>query len=478
MRALREDSPPIRVPLVDSYRHLGVLQTPKGSLTAEIRFRAAQAWAKFSEGRQKIHKAKGISIRRKAFLLRSSVLPKLLYGAGTWPCLRLHEQRALGGTLWSLYRAICGIPATDDQHMQACNILAITGLPSVQVTLHYQRLLYLKLLLKSGPDELWALVRQDVGYLETLREALKWLYSWTHATSTLPDPCVHWEKWATFIRDTPGRFKGLIHRAQALESCRQQVLGALDGLYRALRTLAPRTANTETPPNGCREACIQCQRLFATRVAWAGRAARVHGYRCKARILARSRLCLGCGKQYASVGRLRRHLITAATCVQRWGAFTPMHPYKEDAGVAHAQTPPVLVPGFFQDARGPDLSVPPEVSSGLFDALSVLEECDESLVWETVSDYIEPLQTLRDTVQFWKDGASESVRIQQTAENILLLLDPELIGEPGTVQQGKVCRHVFALGHPPTWHPLPSFSLPADSVGPSLDLAPPPPRHP
>ena len=270
----------------------------------------------------------------------------------------------------------------------------------------------------------------------------------------------------------------MIHRAQALESCRQQVLGALDGLYRALRTLAPRTANTETPPNGCREACIPCQRLFATRVAWAGHAARVHGYRCKAHILARSRLCLGCGKQYASVGRLRRHLITAATCVQRWGAFTPMHPYKEDAGVAHAQTPPVMVPGFFQDARGPDLSVPPEVSSGLFDALSVLEECDESLVWETVSDYIEPLQTLRDTVQFWKDGASESVRIQQTAENILLLLDPELIGEPGTVQQGKVCRHVFALGHPPTWHPLPSFSLTADSVGPSLDLAPPPPRHP
>ena len=155
VQALREDSPPIRVPLVGSYRHLGSLQTPKGALTQELRYRAAQAWAKFSEGRRKVYKAKGISVRRKAFLLRSSVLPKLSYGAGSWPCLRLHELRTLGGTLWSLYRAICGIPATDDQYLHSCTILAITGLPSVQVTLHCQRLSYLKLLLKSGPDELW-----------------------------------------------------------------------------------------------------------------------------------------------------------------------------------------------------------------------------------------------------------------------------------------------------------------------------------
>ena len=472
VQALREDSPPIRVPLVGSYRHLGSLQTPKGALTQELRYRAAQAWAKFSEGRRKVYKAKGISVRRKAFLLRSSVLPKLLYGAVSWPCLRLHELRTLGGTLWSLYRAICGIPGTDDQHLHSCTILAITGLPSV---LHCQRLLYLKLLLKSGPDELWALLRSDQAYLDAMSSALRWLHSWTHETCHLPNPDWHWDEWSDFIRHSPGRFKGLLLRAQALESCRQQVLGSLDGLYRSLKALAPGGDSAAVPLGGCPEACLPCKRLFSSRVAWAGHAARIHGYRSKAHILARSRVCLACGKQYATTGRLRRHLVTATSCVQSWGVFTPLIPDDGEGADGHVQRPPIAVPGSFGDPNNFASDVPPDVSSGLLHALNSLPECDESVVWDTVVEHIEPLQVLRETVQYWSTAASDSPWVQQVAENVLLLLDPELVGEPDSAQQGKVRKHAFALGHSPDWCPLPSFCLPTSSVGPCFDLADPPP---
>ena len=226
---------------------------------------------------------------------------------------------------------------------------------------------------------------------------------------------------------------------------------------------------------GCPEACLPCKRLFSSRVAWTGHAARIHGYRSKAHILARSRVCLACGKQYASAGRLRRHLVTATRCVQSWGVFTPLTPDDGEGADDHAQRPPIAVPGSFGDPSNFISDVPPDVSSGLLQALNSLPECDESVVWDTVVEYIEPLQVLRETVQYWRTAAPDSLWVQQAAENVLLLLDPDLVGEPDSAQQCKVRKHAFALGHSPDWCPLPSFCLPTSSVGPCFDLADPPP---
>ena len=104
VQALREHDKPIRVPLVSTYRHLGVLHAPRGALTAELQHRASQAWAKFTEGRRRVFKNTRISIRRKAAILRSSVLAKLLYGAGSWPTLHARQGTPdlRGGTLGTI----------------------------------------------------------------------------------------------------------------------------------------------------------------------------------------------------------------------------------------------------------------------------------------------------------------------------------------------------------------------------------------
>ena len=474
IKALREHAQPISVPLVSCYRHLGVMQAPRGALVSEIKFRTAQAWAKFAEGRRKVFKATGVSVKRKAFILRSSVLPKLLYGSGSWPTLSLREQQAFGGALWGLYRAICGIPAVDAQNVHSCSVLALTGLPNVAVTLHCQRLLYLKTLVQSGPDDLWAAVRTDIAFLDAVVHALDWLFTWTHATSSLPDPKTGWECWKSFIADTPNRFKGLLLRAQGLEVCRQQVLGSLDGLYRFLRHLAPVLPDTHPRPQVCGEACIPCRRLFASRVAWAAHAARMHGYRNKAHLLGQSRLCRSCGRLYASVGRLRRHLLASQHCVERWGSFTPDSEDQHGDKPGHPQMPPVPTPGS-SVASHHGTGKPCHLAQPLLEALCNLAEGDDSIVWEIVSDYVEPLQVLRETVRYWQSQHAGETWVQEAAENVLLLLDPEMIGEPDSAQYSKVNRHAFAKGLPPAWPDLPQFCVLPFPVGQRVNLEAPPP---
>ncbi|CAE6968585.1 unnamed protein product [Symbiodinium sp. CCMP2592] len=471
--ALRETSMPVKVPLVAAYKHLGVLQSVRGSLLAEIKYRAAQSWAAFSEGRHKVYKAKGVPISRRAFILKSSVLPKLLYGSGSWPPLLKQELQALSGTLWAMYRAICGIPASSDQHFHTSTILVLTGLPGPQVQLHVQRLLYLRMLIKSGPDELWASIRSDPGYLTAMREALEWMYAWTFRTCPLQHPISHWEDWCNFACAHPGRYKGLLLRAQGLECCRQQVVASLEGLYKALKGLAPPQAPSICMASAFPEACIPCGKLFTSRVAWSGHAARMHGYRSKAFLLGRSPLCYACGKTYGTVGRLRRHLLSSGRCIAGWGRFTPSQGDAAASVATHPLLPPIPIPGTFGSSLDPDPS--PAYSEALLAILQDLPEVDESVVWEAVADFIEPLEILRATVRHWADSRPHDSWVTQSAENVLLLLDPELIGEPDTAARAKADRHAFAMGSQPDWAPLPSFSLPACAEGPCFDLQPPPP---
>ena len=327
----------------------------------------------------------------------------------------------------------------------------------------------------SGPCELWALVRADAPYLDAMRAALRWLHEWTHSTSDLPDPLADWERWYDFIRATPNRFKGLVLRAQGMEACRQQVVAALDGLYRALQGLAPPRPPERAQPGNVQEACIPCQRVFASRVAWAGHAARMHGYRNKAFLLGQSKLCRACGRMYGTVGRLRRHLTASPRCIRAWGAFGPSSEVEPAATVLHPQMPPIPVPGSFSPSRALAPAAPDAVSAGLLQALQELPEVDEATVWEAVSDFIEPLQVLRATVDFWRQGAPDNPEVHRAAENVQLLFDPDLIGEPSPSQHSKARKQAFTLGVPPDWSPLLPFTLAASTLGPSLDLASPPP---
>ena len=327
--AMREHAEPLAVPLVSTYRHLGVQHAVYGRMSAELAYRSGQARAAFQEGRRKVFKAPGVPLKRKVFILKAAVLPKLLYGAGAWPPLAAKDYRVFAGTLWSLYRQVLCIPRNGDQHCSALTVLAMLQLPGPAVTLHVQRLFYIGQLLRTGPPVLWALLRQDRPCAEAMQASVRWLFAWVHNTRALPNPGEDWPSWAAFGRAQPRKFKGLILRAQALEGRRCQVAAALDGLYKAACSLVQLPPSSPEQEPKWEEACLPCGRLFSSRVSWSCHAQRVHGYRTHAYLLGAGKtlpLCLGCGKTYSAMGRLRRHLVYSEACLLRWGTFHPEGP--------------------------------------------------------------------------------------------------------------------------------------------------------
>eukprot|EP00439_Symbiodinium_sp_Y106_P052603 s913_g7.t1 len=253
---MREHAEPLAVPLVSTYRHLGVQHAVYGRMSAELAYRSGQVRAAFQEGRRKVFKAPGVPLERKVFILKASVLPKLLYGAGAWPPLAAKDYRVFAGALWSLYRQVLCIPRDGDQHCSALTVLAMLQLPGPAVTLHVQRLFYLGQLLRTGPPVLWALLRQDRPCAEAMQASVRWLFAWVHNTCTPPNPGEDWPSWAAFGRAQPRKFKGLILRAQALEGRRCQVAAALDGLYKAVCSLVQLPPSSPEQEPKWEEACL------------------------------------------------------------------------------------------------------------------------------------------------------------------------------------------------------------------------------
>ena len=426
LKVLLEGAGAATVPLVSHYKHLGTMQGPKGGLSAEIAYRTSQAFAAYNEGRRKVYRARAIPPHRKAFILRTAVIPKLTFGCGAWSPLTSGDYKKFAGCLWRLYRSLLCLRRDQEQDLSFHTCLSLVGLPSPLNTLRMHRLLYIGQILCGGPDALWALIRTDSGYLEQAMDAFRWLHSLVGPQANLPPPDTGWEVWSTLMLQKPGRFKSLIKKAVSLEQHKHTVIAALDGLYRGLAVLSK--GHTQSfCLSQCREVCIPCRRAFATRVSWSGHAARCHGYRSQAFLLGTGRTCEGCGKTYSSPGRLKRHLVTASLCRERWGAFVPAC---EPPNQVHAQAPPEVMPGTL---RVPPVLCPPDnTCQPLLTALLALDaDPSESpdLGWQLLEEHIAPFETLRRTVETWIGHSDAQPWAQGVGADLLLLLDPALICE-------------------------------------------------
>eukprot|EP00439_Symbiodinium_sp_Y106_P040949 s3779_g5.t1 len=82
------------------------------------------------------------------------------------------------------------------------------------------------------------------------------------------------------------------------------------------------------------------------------------------------------------------------------------------------------MPGVHQAVRGCPGS--PVVHPGLLDALLQLQGPDEASVWDTVVNFIAPLEHLRATLQEWAQHGDACPEAADLAASVILLLDPEL----------------------------------------------------
>ncbi|CAE7220796.1 unnamed protein product [Symbiodinium sp. CCMP2592] len=450
LQVMREEQGAALLPLVTSYRHLGVKVTSAMSLMAELRHRAAHAWSAFQQGRTKVFRTGRIALRRRGLLLSTHVMTKLLFAAGAWPALSKGEHAFFFRTVLALYRQTLAIPHGGDQHLTHATICALIGQPPPEVLLLTERARYLLQVVNAAPPQLWALIRRDPPYIAYLREALLWVHNWVRATSKLGDPDTAWPDWEHLLRHRPHIFKAYVKRARGLELARTSCYAALQAVRRSLEQLTggdPAPANTAPRYP---EACLQCKIAFPSRTAWACHASRLHAYRAPSTLLVAGctkPLCQACGKLYATVGRLKRHLAASAQCRRGWGAFkTALTSLPE----AHPEAPPLLAPG---DWSPFELELDPAwAHPGLLTVLQGFDSPAQEQVWDAVVEFVEPLEVLRNTLDAWQKAPGplqDPDAVAALSADVRLLLDPDLW-----------CEDFRAPKHPPApavvCPPLPS----------------------
>ena len=428
LAVLREDQGAEYLPLVPAYKHLGVKVTADNSLLPEIRHRIASAWTAFRQGRTKLFRSKRLGLAAKGHLLSSHVVSRLSFGCGAWGLLRVGEYRAFAGALLSMYRQCLCVPHGDPQDLSCATICALLQQHDPQTLLRLHRLRYARQLVATGPDILWALLKADSAFIEGMQEAFRWMHNWLANTTALPCPSNNWGEWATVLQFRPAYFKGLVKRAGALEGIRVSCYAALQALRKALCLTAecrdPLERAEPDRPVQYHEACLLCKVAFPTRATWAVHAARKHGYRAPATLLANEPskpLCLGCGKLYANKGRLRRHLLNSSTCRVSWGSFQVFGTIPEGT---HAQLPPLQLPGSCRETT--PRADPVYTHPGLVDALLGLEDPETEAIWNTVIDFVEPLAVLKQSLISWASHPDAPAHAQTLVDEVALLLDPEL----------------------------------------------------
>ena len=304
---LREEAGGASLPLVPTYRHLGVQVTATGCILPEIRQRVALAWAAFRQGRTRVFRNKRIATAKRGALLATHVLTKLLFASGAWPALGKGELGAFSHAVLSLYRQTLVIGPDGDQHLTHATVCALIQQPPPAVLLLVEQARYLLQLFQSAPVGLWALIRRDPLYIAHLRSVVSWLYGWLCNTTDLPDPLTDWGPWERLMSQWPGLYKAYVKRARGLELPRTTGLAALQALRRAIaQLLHGKDLEASQKATNYEEGCLQCRIAFPSRTAWACHASKLHGYRTAATLLAseaKRPVCAACGKLYASRAR-------------------------------------------------------------------------------------------------------------------------------------------------------------------------------
>ena len=445
---LRENGPAGALPLVSSYRQVGVLHQPDGSIRGELKQRIGDAWTSYRQGRKKIYRNRDVNVSVKFALLRSLVFSRLFYGAGSWPSLRIGEAKMLQAAVLSMLKQISGNRRGADQRLYLCEICAAAGAAAPIIMLQAERLRYLCQLVRTGPDALWALIKQDPSACEPLRSGLRWLCSRVECSQEMGSPDVHWQAWEHLMRARPKAFKAMIRRGVELDVQRQRGLASLCTLHKHLAALQGCVLRQAEPCGlaDLTEACPLCKVAFVSRTAWACHASKVHGYRCQATALAHGRTCYSCGKTYANQARLRRHLLAVPACVSQWGKFVPAG----DAPTLHLQCPPVMCPGTFCDTYSRRTE---QTCDALARGLRALDSScsNDGELLGFVTSFIAPLPILRQTVTEWKDSINRDDPRYDAAESVSLVLIPSCVAD--RVQLPKHATPPL-LADAPSWKPL------------------------
>ncbi|CAE7207675.1 unnamed protein product, partial [Symbiodinium sp. KB8] len=441
----------LRLDLVTVYKHLGSIVAHDGSLMQEIKHRLAAGRSALKEGKQRLFACRAIPVDRRAAIFRSHVLSAITPGMGTWRVLTEGEWRVFSGGMLSMYRQLLCLRVEGGFRCTTMQIVSRVGLPSPEALLHVERLRFLGQLVRHGPDAAWALMGHYAEFKTALRLAASWLLAAVGSTCSLGGIEEDWANWASMMRDSPGRWKALLKRADSWHALCALQAASLDGFCR--QAWEVREASPVPPIAACEHACLHCRIAFRTRQQWGAHAHRVHGYHSRAHMVAKGRTCQACGLQVATEAKLRTHLRLSLPCVQAIERLSAAGSLPVDSTQAHVLAP--ALPGIGKSALG---VAAPEILSALDSALEAFvpptHDVDEAIL-ALVQQYTAPLPVLRCTLACWGNRIV-SAPLRQACDDVLLVLHPEHLCD--RVAGRTECATDDALSFvpcivPPAWTP-------------------------
>lgn len=428
------------IKLVARYRHLGGIVDAKANTTAEVKARVGQMKQTFRRYKKTLFASTSIDRLRRAQLLRPLVLSILEFNLGALVDMREADYRYIATSILGIYRAILigsrsGDP--DEYKTKWARICYTLQLPTPMAIVHMARIRYFGQVFRAGGDDLWAAISGQRTWLSDCREAFQWLYTQICNTSTLPDPAVDWQPWEAMLSTQKKRFAGLVQRAwrhEIIQDYNQCIVQeGYTGFYMALElgnyefpdSITTAIVPQEPPDHSKVHACLQCQKVFESRTAWASHAFKKHQRKNPARRFTCGTYCLACGKEFWEYKRLLMHHKYSGECRRRlaMASYTVQDDEIAPGMGSRAQRqqpedilqPWTIVPSADLPVRNYWAGVENSWDSELLDALFLAIPLDDGQIPLAVDDLLETLRhlligttveygSMLRTILCWKDS--------------------------------------------------------------------------
>lgn len=312
------------VRMVGQYRHLGGQIDAKATAKTEVRSRTGQMMQAFRQHRKTVYTSPKIERCRRASLLRPLILSIADYNLGTLVNYSEKDQQYFATTVYRIYKSVYGKEDDEDEHhLSWARLCYAMDLPSPEALQHLARLRYYGQILRHGSDELWAMISTEQGWLHQCQQSFLWAFRQLGGNTNLPNPENGWTEWHHVILHHHKRWKGLLQRAwrhDTMQAYNQCIIDeGYAGFAEALTQggfVFPATTFVKDQPETT-HGCVQCQRTFQSRTAWASHAFKCHGRTNKARRYVTGSFCLGCQKEFWEYKRLLHHVQYSTTCQRK-----------------------------------------------------------------------------------------------------------------------------------------------------------------
>ena len=161
-----------------SYKHLGMMFTPDGEVSYEVRCRLGQAVTALNDLRPVLFNNKRISVRTRLRLFESLIISRLCYGISAWGHIAPRLVRQTESFILRAQRQICGYPL---QHGPSNDeMIGRFQLPTFSHRMSMARLKYATKLWSVGPATL-----QQMLLVEHAASSTSW---WNYLVSDLQCP--------------------------------------------------------------------------------------------------------------------------------------------------------------------------------------------------------------------------------------------------------------------------------------------------